>query len=102
MKKLLIILLLVSSLNAIEKDKFAHAFVGVGIYGLCLVTGGIIEEMGYDSKLNTTTCLIPVVVAGVGKELYDKQHPDKHTADWKDAAATMAIPLGMSVVLYKW
>ena len=28
-----------------------------------------------------------VILIGGGKELYDKQHPDKHTADWLDLAA---------------
>jgi len=28
------------------------------------------------------------VVAGIGKEVYDKQHPDSHTADIYDLIAT--------------
>jgi hypothetical protein len=42
--------------------------------------------------LNSRTCLIPVAVAGIGKELYDYQHPKTHTAEVMDAVSTVAIP----------
>lgn len=92
----------VTALKAeVKSDKFAHAFVGVGIYGACLLTGGILDEMGYEHKLDTTYCLIPVAIAGIGKELYDSKH-DNHTAEFADFAYTMAIPVGFSVVFYEW
>ena len=33
--------------------------------------------------------VVAVLVAAVGKEVYDKLHPDKHTADIWDAVATV-------------
>lgn len=33
--------------------------------------------------------LVATAVAAVGKELYDKRHPDRHTSDRYDAAATV-------------
>lgn len=102
MKKLFIALMLITSINAkTNDDKVSHALVGAGIYGLCLVTGGIIEKAGYDNYLDSTTCLLPVAVAGIGKEIYDANH-EGHNAEWEDFAYTMAIPVGMSIVLYEW
>ena len=44
--------------------------------------------------------LILVAVIGIGKEVYDKYSPN-HTADWKDAAATIAGALiGFLTILY--
>ncbi len=92
-----------TNLNAeVAGDKFAHAFVGTGIYVGCLMAKGAGEALNYDmSYLTEFTCLIPVAVAGIGKEIYDNNN-EGHTAEWQDAAATMVIPLGMSVVIYKW
>jgi hypothetical protein len=102
MKKLLIILLLLTSINAkVDSDKISHTLVGAGIYGLCLLTGEIMKEAGYNSYLDSTTCLLPVAVAGIGKEIYDANH-EGHNAEWEDFAYTMAIPITTSIVLYKW
>jgi len=101
--KLILALLLVTSLNAkIESDKYSHAFIGVGIYVGCLLTKGAGEALKYDmSYLTTKTCLIPVVVAGVSKEIYDANH-DNHTAEVMDALATIAIPVSLSFVIFEW
>ena len=102
MKKIFILLILVTAMNAkVSGDKELHLLAGAGIYGLCLITGNIMEEAGYNSYLDSTTCLIPVSLIGAGKELYDSKR-DNHTAEFSDFAYTMAIPVGMSIILYKW
>jgi len=106
MKKLILSILILlgttQSQAKIADDKAQHMFAGVGIYVGCLMIKGAGEALKYDMDyLTTTTCLIPVVVAGVGKELYDANH-DNHTAEWQDAVATIAIPLGMTVILYEF
>lgn len=89
--KFLISIILCVSLNAdVPKDKVLHAGVGLGIYIGCLVI--------YKDR---TSCLIPVILAGVGKELYDYKHPENHTADVADALATISIPMG-TWVIYKF
>jgi len=49
--------------------------------------------------LNEKTCLIPVVVAGVGKEIYDSQHPKNHTAEVMDSVSTVALPIAISFTI---
>lgn len=39
--------------------------------------------------LRRVTVLLPVVLAAVGKEIYDAQHPDRHQVEEADAAATI-------------
>ena len=48
MNKLLATFLLSSSLHAgsVQSDKATHAFVGMGIYGLCLITGDNESQVG--------------------------------------------------------
>ncbi len=100
-KYIFIALLMVSALNAsIGADKYKHAYVGIGIYAGCMLVDSILEGAGYDTMLNEKTCLIPVAVAGIGKEIYDSQHAN-HTSDAMDAVATMAIPF-VGVTLYSW
>ena len=39
-------------------------------------------------------------VAAVGKEVYDLQNPDKHTADWADLGAdALGILVAMGIIL---
>ena len=90
-----------ASASPIPDDKAKHAFVGFGIYAGCLLAKGAIESAGYDTWLNKDTCLIPVIIAGVGKEIYDSQH-DGHTAEFMDAVATMAIPVTLNYVVFEW
>lgn len=99
MKKLTLIILLSSMLFAnIPDDKFKHMAAGVVVYFGCIVVGGVVDN----PHINPQTCLIPVAVAGIGKELYDHQHPENHSVEFMDFGATMAIPLVGSIVLYKW
>lgn len=87
------------SLYASNHDKIAHAAVGTAIYGVCLVTGKVAHLDWLDYK----TCLIPVGVAAVGKEIYDAQGNGDASA--ADAGATMAIPAlfaGIRYTLYEW
>ena len=38
--------------------------------------------------------------AAVGKEIYDRFHPDKHTADWADLAADFfGILVALAIIL---
>ncbi len=94
MKKLIFVIALMSSLNAdVAGDKFKHAAAGFLIYGGCLIVADMTNmsnPVGY--------CLIPVVAAGIGKELYD----DKGELD--DVLATVAAPIALSTsfVVLKW
>ena len=102
MLKILAILLLVTQLNAnIESDKFQHMFVGFGIYAVCLLTGNILDSLEYTHPLDGATCLVPVFIAGAGKEWYDHGH-EGHTAEFADFAYTVAIPVGLSFAIYEW
>ena len=99
MKKLFIILAMVSFLRAeLPSDKIMHAGAGFIIYSACIVFDAVTDN----EYLDPMTCLIPVGIAAVGKELYDSQHPENHTAEFGDALATMAIPLAFSFTIYKW
>jgi UDP-N-acetylmuramyl pentapeptide phosphotransferase/UDP-N-acetylglucosamine-1-phosphate transferase len=102
MKKIIITaLLFVSVLQAgIGADKYKHAYAGIGIYAGCMFLDKALELVGQDTLLDEKTCLIPVVVAAVGKEVYDNQHAN-HTSDVMDTLATVAIPFGAFTV-YKW
>jgi len=107
MKKLLFSLIAAATLaqtaNAeIPRDKYSHAIAGLGIYVGCFMVKGVGESLKYDMDyLTSTTCLIPVIVAGVGKEIYDSQH-DGHTAEVMDVIATIAIPAALTFVIYEW
>lgn len=68
----------------IPADKVAHFAVGVLIFAsLCW--------------LSISTACIAVIVAAVGKEIYDSRHPLTHTADVWDAMATI---FGGAVALF--
>ena len=62
------------------KDKAGHAQAGALIGGIAAAA----------SKSPTVGCLF-AVGAGIAKEAYDTQHPDKHTASYKDATVTAAF-----------
>ena len=85
----------VQSKNLIPDDKFKHMFVGAGIYVTCIFGGGALDIIGLNGTkwFNKDTCLIPVFLAGAGKELYDYKHPKTHTAEFADFAYTMSLPL---------
>lgn len=82
-----------------EDDKRKHAMVGTAIYGLCVGIGYLFE----DDRLNYKTCLIPVGVAAVAKESYDRR--GHGTPEWKDIGATIALPVaiaGVTYTIYEW
>lgn len=61
------------------KDKAGHAQAGALIGGIAAA-----------SQSPAVGCLF-AVGAGIAKEAYDTQHPDKHTASYKDATVTAAF-----------
>lgn len=62
------------------KDKAGHAQAGALIGGIAAAA----------AQSPTVGCLM-AVGAGIAKEAYDTQHPDKHTASYKDATVTAAF-----------
>lgn len=82
-----------------QNDKAMHAAVGLAIYGVCVAVGAL----GEIDWINYKTCLIPVGVAAVGKEVYDRNnngHPEK-----EDAEATFAGPAfisGTALTILAW
>lgn len=89
--KLLMLFLLTASLNAFEvqRDKVYHFAAGT------LIASGTTfaaSKMGF--KHPRLYGLAAGILAGIGKELYDKRHPKSHSCDPNDAYATF---LGASV-----
>jgi hypothetical protein len=64
-------------LPLIPQDKANHFIYGIIIYFIINLVFGIIAGVSVG------------VVAAIGKEIYDGRHIN-HTADWKDAAYTIA------------
>jgi glycopeptide antibiotics resistance protein len=60
-------------LNSIPSDKVAHCLGGVVLFAIG-------QLFGYGLAL--------AILGAVTKEIYDYFHPEKHTADVKDAIAT--------------
>jgi len=90
-----ILLLLTSGLTAsgfIQDDKVKHIAVGTFIYLACLP---IVYVNNFDSKY----CLLPVLTAAIGKEVYDSSNAG--TAEFSDITATMFVPM-TTYVIYKW
>ena len=65
---------IIAFLNAIPSDKVAHCLGGVVLFAIG-------QLFGYG--------LLLAVIGAVTKEIYDYLHPESHTADVKDAAATI-------------
>lgn len=65
-------------MKLIEQDKANHALVGATITALATLS------------LGPWLALVPCAIAAVGKELYDQQHRDAHTPDWRDCVWTLA------------
>lgn len=82
------------------KDKAGHAQAGALIGGIAAAA----------SQSPTVGCLM-AVGAGIAKEAYDTQHPDKHTASFKDFAVTSlagcltakvsGLVIGPGLILFK-
>ncbi len=84
---------------ALDSDKTKHIAAGTAIYGICVGIGHLTET----AWLNYKTCLIPVGIAAIGKEMYDANSDGN--ADWADAGATMVVPAviaGLTYTLYEW
>lgn len=52
------------------------------------LSGGFIAAIAW--PFGVVASIAAVLVAAVGKEVYDKLHPESHTADIWDAVATIA------------
>ena len=84
---------------ALDSDKMKHAAVGTAIYGVCVIAAEAADIEWLDYK----TCLIPVGIAAVGKEIYDDRRGGD--SEWADAGATVALPAmiaGFAYTLYEW
>ena len=66
-------------------DKLKHFLVGLAISLMCW-------------PLGLGVALIVTLAVGVGKEVYDWHYPEQYTADWVDAAATLAGWLPVAVI----
>ena len=77
------------NLNKIPRDKALHAIGGVLILLVALLLG-----------LSLIVAMSVVAVSGIGKEIYDKMHPKKHTADIWDIVATVSLAMLVAVVMY--
>lgn len=74
-------------LPLIPEDKANHFVYGIVIYFIVNLVLGLIAAVALG------------VAAAIGKEFYDDHHPN-HTADWKDAAYTIAgVILGVLITL---
>jgi len=62
----------------VGKDKILHFIVGIFIVILSSTFG-----------LNKIFSFILVLIAGIGKEIYDSFYPSKHTVESYDAIATI-------------
>ncbi len=84
---------------ALDSDKIKHAAAGTAIYGACVIAA---EAAGIE-WLDYKTCLIPVGIAAVGKEIYDDRTGGD--SEWADVGATVALPAliaGFTYTLYEW
>ena len=68
----------------LELDKLGHFLAGMMVF--FTVSFGAPKQDGYWQYAP----MAAVVVVGVGKEVYDSQHPENHTASGADAMATVA------------
>jgi len=103
---ILISLIFTQNIQA-NTDKEKHAIAGMAIYAGCMLGKVISENISgedYSSWLNYKTCLLPVYVAGIGKEVYDSTHSSKHSPEFADVVSTVAIPTAIagSIVLYRF
>jgi uncharacterized protein YfiM (DUF2279 family) len=64
------------------RDKFLHAAASA------VVQGAAYSLFRRDARYTVAVqrASLVTVAVGVGKELYDRRHPAKHTASWRDLA----------------
>lgn len=78
------------TLGDVDPDGYArHALVGAAIGGTTAVAIDYWRP-GTPRLQRFVIAAIPVVVAAVGKEIYDSRHRDCHTCDPLDALTTIA------------
>lgn len=65
--------------SAVDKDKMEHFYAGVAIDGI---------GVAICPKSTPFERFLAVAAVAGAKEWYDHNHSDRHTADWKDFAAT--------------
>ena len=95
---LLVLNLEMSASDFLAADKKLHVVAGTVIYLGCLFTSGIARN-NHIEWINPKTCLIPVYLAAVGKEAYDKHTGG--TAEFSDITATVFIP-STGYIIYEW
>jgi len=92
-------------MNKLPNDKALHSFYGTLLYLTLyfLICLGI--KLAYPStpdklilSLAPISALTIVLIAAVGKEFYDKKHPN-HTADPLDAIFTILFPAIFTTIL---
>lgn len=71
-------------IGKIPLDKQAHAFSGYCV----ALSAALAVSHSMPHLLSAVFGLGGSIVAGIGKEIYDKQHPEAHTADIFDLLAT--------------
>lgn len=70
----------------LQQDKANHAFYGLAIY--CFL----------HLFISSFLAIGIVVIIAISKEIYDAQHPDKHTADYKDVVFTVVTPVILALL----
>lgn len=82
-------------LPLIEQDKANHFIYGIMIYFIFKLAFSIV----FGSLTGILVGSTIGVVAAIGKEIYDRRHPN-HTPDWKDAAWTIGgVVLGIIITI---
>lgn len=97
---------LLDLLSDIPKDKLLHFFYGTVIYLIIIFTLTIIAYGKYHYTFTREEMLADVIISlfivtlvGIGKELYDYKHRDKHTPSLRDLTFTLAGPFTISILL---
>ena len=79
----------IPGLGWLPLDKQGHVAAGAIIACCGLGVSGLASyKLGLNVQLGVWLPMVPVLIAAVGKELYDARHRDKHTPDVWDAVAT--------------
>ena len=81
-----------------QPDKRAHATIGAVLAGVsALVVQTVDPDAPYWRKVAWS--MVAPAIFGVGKELSDMTDSKRHTADWRDCAATLQGGLVVSLTL---
>ena len=77
-----------------QEDKRQHLYAGALIAGL---TSGATIPIRLTTGERFLVTMGAVTSIALAKEAYDRTCPDRHTCDWKDAAATVLGGLAVAV-----